>query len=361
MSRPAVESTLFRARRRLTEEYDELVTGERCVRVQAIIADAAERRARRARPRRLARHVSYCQPCRREARAAGLDAGLLAQRPLRERMAAKVAAFFPFPALLRARRDGGGSGADAGWASQLPMFSDHAAAGGAKLAAAAAVLVAGFGAGISTHGDSARTERATASEQRSAGSMDRGTAGRPASAVTILAPAGSERAGGNALRRESGSTRGTVLSGSRDVAGVRGLDGGASDQGAAGVVQPGGHGTTGAGTRGGDTATTPASTPASGGGGATPKAGRDDGGGPAGQTPRVTVPKVQAPAVNVPSASVELNAGGSVDQAAGTVQSTGQSLQSTGSAELQSAADQATGAVGGTSGGVLGDVLAPGS
>ena len=32
MSRPAVESTLFRARRRLTEEYDELVSGARCLR-----------------------------------------------------------------------------------------------------------------------------------------------------------------------------------------------------------------------------------------------------------------------------------------------------------------------------------------
>src|ERR1700754_973133 len=30
MSRPAVESTLFRARRRLTEEYDDIVSGARC-------------------------------------------------------------------------------------------------------------------------------------------------------------------------------------------------------------------------------------------------------------------------------------------------------------------------------------------
>src|SRR3954462_1410525 len=41
MSRPSVESTLFRARRRLTEEYDELVSGARCQRIQAIIAEAA--------------------------------------------------------------------------------------------------------------------------------------------------------------------------------------------------------------------------------------------------------------------------------------------------------------------------------
>src|SRR3954452_13262480 len=37
MSRPSVESTLFRARRRLTEEYSELISGERCRRIQAII------------------------------------------------------------------------------------------------------------------------------------------------------------------------------------------------------------------------------------------------------------------------------------------------------------------------------------
>lgn len=42
LSRPAVESTLFRARRRLTEEYQDLASGRRCERVQAIIGAAAE-------------------------------------------------------------------------------------------------------------------------------------------------------------------------------------------------------------------------------------------------------------------------------------------------------------------------------
>ena len=52
MSRPVVESTLFRARRRLTEEYDELVSGRRCERVMA--ADQRRQRgiAARARPPR---------------------------------------------------------------------------------------------------------------------------------------------------------------------------------------------------------------------------------------------------------------------------------------------------------------------
>ena len=37
MSRPVVESTLFRARRRLSEEYEELASGRRCARVQSLI------------------------------------------------------------------------------------------------------------------------------------------------------------------------------------------------------------------------------------------------------------------------------------------------------------------------------------
>src|SRR5204863_10062668 len=71
MSRPAVESTLFRARRRLSEEYDELVTGRRCQRVQSIIAGAAEGMLGVRDRRRLARHLSYCQSCRRHARMLG--------------------------------------------------------------------------------------------------------------------------------------------------------------------------------------------------------------------------------------------------------------------------------------------------
>src|SRR5215210_6958350 len=92
ISRPAVESTLFRARRRLTEEYDELASGERCVRIQSIISSATTGHLGARDTRRLARHVAHCQPCRREALAAGVDSALLAHRPMRERVAAKVAA-----------------------------------------------------------------------------------------------------------------------------------------------------------------------------------------------------------------------------------------------------------------------------
>src|SRR5581483_7173962 len=46
MTRPVVESTLFRARRRLSEEYQELVTGKRCEHVQTVVASPSTRRGR---------------------------------------------------------------------------------------------------------------------------------------------------------------------------------------------------------------------------------------------------------------------------------------------------------------------------
>jgi RNA polymerase sigma factor (sigma-70 family) len=59
MSRAAVESTLFRARRRLGEEYDELVSGQRCVRVQRIVDAGGASAAGLRDQRRLARHLSH--------------------------------------------------------------------------------------------------------------------------------------------------------------------------------------------------------------------------------------------------------------------------------------------------------------
>src|SRR4051794_18015168 len=159
MSRPAVESTLFRARRRLTEEYDDIVSGARCRRIQGIIVTAAQSRLGARDTRRLARHLSHCQPCRREALVAGLDRGLFARPSVRERVASKVAGILPIPAFLRLRGKGEdaaaaaptGSGRGAAFLSHLPMLSDQLASGWGKAAAGAAVLVAGLGAGVSVH------------------------------------------------------------------------------------------------------------------------------------------------------------------------------------------------------------------
>jgi RNA polymerase sigma factor (sigma-70 family) len=153
MSRPAVESTLFRARRRLTEEFDDIVSGARCLRIQAIIMTAADTRLGARDTRRLARHLAHCQTCRREAQAAGLDRGLFTRPPVRERIAARVAGLLPFPIFERFRRGTEASpppasGRSASFAAHLPMFSDQLASGWGKAAAGAALLVAGVGAGV---------------------------------------------------------------------------------------------------------------------------------------------------------------------------------------------------------------------
>jgi RNA polymerase sigma factor (sigma-70 family) len=83
MSRAVVESTLFRARRRLAEEYEELISGRRCERTRAIIdsGEASPRLGIRER-RQLTRHLAHCQPCRRHAllaRSAGALPALSAE------------------------------------------------------------------------------------------------------------------------------------------------------------------------------------------------------------------------------------------------------------------------------------------
>jgi RNA polymerase sigma factor (sigma-70 family) len=102
MSRPVVESTMFRARRRLSKEYDELVSGRRCEHVQTLIATGEPKSLLKLglrERRRVARHLSHCQPCRREARLAGVDDSLFHAPGL----AGKIAALLPIP-WLRWRR-----------------------------------------------------------------------------------------------------------------------------------------------------------------------------------------------------------------------------------------------------------------
>ena len=157
MSRPSVESTLFRARRRLTEEYEELITGERCIKVQAIIAGAQDGALGARDQRKLARHISYCQPCRRHARMAGLDTDALVMKPP---VGARVAALLPLPAFLKRRFNDtegvsslAGSNAThvANWSAAVTTYAEPSLAGWAKAAAAAvSVAVAGMGAGVAT-------------------------------------------------------------------------------------------------------------------------------------------------------------------------------------------------------------------
>ncbi len=158
MSRPSVESTLFRARRRLTDEYEELISGARCQRVQTLIAGGAEIVSGARDRRRLARHVSHCQPCRRQARFAGLDIPAAPDRPIRQR----VAALLPLPLFLRRqwlREDSSAQGSSvsssqfselAQWSAQWSSSFDPGWLKAVVTAAAVAVAGAGLAGNATT-------------------------------------------------------------------------------------------------------------------------------------------------------------------------------------------------------------------
>ncbi len=154
LSRPSVESTLFRARRRLGEEYDDLTTGRRCERVRSTIAAiGAESLGVRDRGR-VSRHLAHCQPCRRHAVSTGVAPELFERPNVRTR----VAAFLPFPFLLR-HGAGNGSGGDAAGAAtaHLPATFANVAASGdpaalwSKAAAAGLTIMVAAGASVATH------------------------------------------------------------------------------------------------------------------------------------------------------------------------------------------------------------------
>jgi RNA polymerase sigma factor (sigma-70 family) len=103
MTRPIVESTLFRARRRLTEEYEELASGRRCEHTRALV-DAWEGRTLRRlgvrEHRLLVRHLGLCRPCRRYALVARTGGAL--PQPLTA--AARLPAPLPISSLADRRR-----------------------------------------------------------------------------------------------------------------------------------------------------------------------------------------------------------------------------------------------------------------
>ena len=213
MSRPSVESTLFRARRRLSGEYEELVSGERCRRIQAIIAGATGGRAGTRDERKMARHVSYCQPCRRAAFAAGFDAeALTPKRTVRE----KIAALLPLPAFLKRRIAGHGSdeaaatsaGGHAATLAQLSTaaatYADPAMHWGKAVAKAAAVAAAVVGAGVAAHDTG--LIGATPRDERPAAISSPATQSRDAAGSLTTRPAA------NGTSNGSGSTGGSTPS-----------------------------------------------------------------------------------------------------------------------------------------------------
>jgi RNA polymerase sigma factor (sigma-70 family) len=227
MSRPMVESTLFRARRRLGEEYQELVSGERCQQVRTAIdgCEGGSVRSLGIRQRRLVgRHLAHCQPCRRHAWMLGIDPATLKPRTL----AGKIAAILPLPGLRFWRFFGrrGGGGDDPGAAAAAHQFgplqrfqamapiadpSGPLANGLGRVAAAvAAIVVAGGGV-------------ATVASQSSSGA---GNGARPAAHVRSGASFGAGGAGGS--------------HGSGGLGGSAGAGGGSGSGGSSGSARTGG-------------------------------------------------------------------------------------------------------------------------
>jgi RNA polymerase sigma factor (sigma-70 family) len=363
MSRPSVESTLFRARRRLSEEYEELVSGERCRRIQGIIAGATGGRAGTRDERKMARHVSYCQPCRRAAFAAGFDADALTpKRTVRE----KIAALLPLPAFLKRRIAGHGADENAatsvgGHAATLAQLSTAAASyadpamhWGKAVAKAAAVAAAVVGAGVVAHdtgliGATPRDERPaaisspTTSSRDAAGSLttrpaangtsngaNLGSGGTGGSTPSSNPSSGASSSGSSAGTGSSGgsSSPSTPLGDDPAKAATSQLPSGATDNPVTKTIkhltQPGSGGV-------------PVKTP---------------------EVPKVEVPKVELPKLPDPPASVP-DPGGVVSGATGAVNNatgaaTGAVNGATGAAG--GAVNGATGAAGGAVSGATGAV-----
>jgi RNA polymerase sigma factor (sigma-70 family) len=279
LTRPAVESALFRARRRLESEYSELSEGRRCEAMAGTIARIAAGVQRGAEEQRLARHARRCHSCRRHARELGIEP-LSALGALRK----KVAALLPLPWIFR-RFGGDGSGITGFFGS---------GAGTAPLAERAAALVAVValvGAGGAALGTGAlRGDREAAGNDRVA--AERSAAGT-----------------GEQQRGDTGAATGGERRGTRRASGRR-----ASGQAGGRAGRSPGEGTgagTGAGPQDGPAAAAPGvSAPSVGGGNSgLPALPRTDSGPDVElslpeETPPVTVPEVPGvplPRVEVPA------------------------------------------------------------
>ena len=130
LTRGAVESMLFRARRRLRRGFDEIDTGARCQSMRTTMEAVADGSARARERRRLANHLHHCKACRRSAVALGLDSLVLDTQhsPLH-----RLAAALPLPAFLRRRLED---------PSLLAPAAQAGAEHGPTLAGKAAVVVA---------------------------------------------------------------------------------------------------------------------------------------------------------------------------------------------------------------------------
>ena len=219
LTRPAVESALFRARRRLETEYAEIADGRRCKTMRATLARMVEGTHKATEEHRLARHIKRCHSCRHRARVLGIQPQT-ATGTLRQ----KAAALLPLPWLFRRPGDGGGIAGLFSTGANAAPFAERAAA-----VVAAAVLVGAGGAAVS--GGALRGDRAATGENRHA--AEQSTVVRGESQRGAAGPAtDGERAG----RRQTSGRRASGRAGGRAGGSERSStpDAGSTVQGAPG-------------------------------------------------------------------------------------------------------------------------------
>ena len=192
LTRPAVESALFRARRRLESEYEEIADGRRCQAMRATLMRMVQGTHRGAEEHRLARHVKRCHACRHRARVLGIQPQT-ALGTLRD----KAAALLPLPWLFRRGGDGGGITGLLSTGSNAAPLAERAAA----LVAAAALVGAG---GVALGGGALAGDRGAAGENRATDGSPAQVRGESQRGATGPATDG-ERAG---ARRASGRDSG---------------------------------------------------------------------------------------------------------------------------------------------------------
>jgi RNA polymerase sigma factor (sigma-70 family) len=236
LTRSSVESALFRARRRLEHEYEELSEGRRCEAIRGAIARIAEGMRGGDDERRLARHARRCHSCRRHARELGVE-----PLPPFARVRGRAAALLPLPWLLRRRgreasadgtTSGGVSGVSAGGGTSgglsglLPAGS-HLGGVVAERAAALVAVVALAGAGGAALDGAGVVDSG----------RDRGAEQpAPQTAAQRTTPAG------DAARSAGGSRKARATRDRPATKGPRGGSSGAVGQGAKDTTDPAGPG-----------------------------------------------------------------------------------------------------------------------
>jgi RNA polymerase sigma factor (sigma-70 family) len=202
LTRPAVESALFRARRRLESEYTELSEGRRCEAMRQTMMRMVAGTHKGSEEHRLARHAKRCHDCRRRAREMGIEP-LTTLGTLRR----KAAALLPIPWLFRRSGDGGGTitGLFSTGANAAPLAERAAALVAAAALVGAGGAALGSGALSGDHATAGGDRHAAEHSTMNKGGSQRGTAGHAADGERAGARRASGRRAGPAGGRAGGS------------------------------------------------------------------------------------------------------------------------------------------------------------